>query len=297
MSFINQLEAGSDVQRDLSKFIADWNPNPSRNVRILFDANLGFYAHHCGIVLRSVFQPIFSISKSIPTGHEALLRATDGSGLSISPERVFEQTAGLKDTIFLDRICRMLHVVNFSRQAPGDVNLYLNMDGRNLMTINSGQHGRFFGPLLEMCGLPQRALVLEILESRISDHDRLVEAVSAYTNQGFKIAIDDFGARDSNFDRLWMLSPQVVKMDRALIVKADEDSRVRRMLPKLVEIVHDLEAEVIFEGIETEAQQTIARDAGADMVQGFMHARPSAAIFWPAESTLTFGASNDRKVA
>ncbi len=279
MNFVDLTEIGSSVRGwDWSQFIADWNPDSRRAVQIHFDVDFGFCAHHDGIVLRSAFQPIFSATNPSPVGHEALLRATDSLGQSISPERVFERTAKLDDTIFLDRISRMLHVVNFARQNSGDAKLYLNMDGRNLMTVNSGQHGRFFGPLLEMCGLPHEALVLEILESRISDHDRLVEAVAAYTYQGFKIAIDDFGARDSNFDRLWMLSPHVVKMDRSLIVKADQDPRVRRMLPKLVEIVHDLEAAVIFEGIETEIQQAIAREAGTDMVQGFLCARPSATI-------------------
>jgi EAL domain-containing protein (putative c-di-GMP-specific phosphodiesterase class I) len=275
---VNFAEISSEVRWNWSQFIADWNPDPRRAVQVLFDSDSGFFAQHDGITLRSVFQPIFSATKSIPVGHEALLRATDSSGQSIAPEKVFERAVNLGDTIFLDRISRMLHVVNFARQNRGGTKLYLNMDGRNLMTVNSGQHGRFFGPLLDMCGLPSETLVLEILESRISDHDRLVEAVAAYTHQGFKIAIDDFGARDSNFDRLWMLSPHIVKMDRSLIVKAVDDTRVRRILPKLVEIVHDLEAAVIFEGIETEAQQAIASDSGADMVQGFFWARPSATI-------------------
>ncbi len=278
MHSIDRCDIAPVMRRDWAQFIAAWNPDPHRVASISFDDTFGFCGHHDGLWLRSAFQPVFSTTSPSPVAHEALLRATDSRGRSVRPDQVFERTTRIEDTVFLDRLCRMLHVANFARQNPGNSKLYLNMDGRNLMTVNSGQHGRFFDPLLAMCGLTHETLVLEIMESRISDHDRLVEAVAAYTRQGFRIAIDDFGARDSNFDRLWMLSPHVVKMDRSLIVHATQDIRVYRMLPKLVEIVHELEAAVIFEGIETDAQHAIAVDAGADMLQGFYRARPAAGL-------------------
>ena len=289
---VDPTRTDSCALRDWSQFIADWNPDVHKPVHIHFAPDSGFYAEHGGIVLRSAFQPIFSPEDSRPVGHEALLRASDGAGHSISPETVFARTEELDAAVLLDRVCRMLHVMNFARQNPGEAKLYLNMGSRNLMAVHSGNHGSFFRPLLQMCRVHADAIVLEITESRISDHDRLVEAAASYTKQGFKIAIDDFGARDSNFDRLWMLSPHVVKMDRTLIVKADQDARVRRMLPKLVEIVHELEAEVIFEGIETQAQQAIAREAGTDMVQGFLRARPCATIVKSAVAPMAAASSS-----
>lgn len=120
--------------------------------------------------------------------------------------------------------------------------------------------------------------MLEILESRVDELPRLQDAVDAYRSRGFRVAIDDFGCQHSNFDRLWRLTPDIVKLDRSLIVQASEDKRVRRILPKIVEIIHDLGAQVVVEGIETLDQHVLALDAGTDLMQGFYYARPSAEV-------------------
>ncbi|MEI7432124.1 MAG: EAL domain-containing protein, partial [Betaproteobacteria bacterium] len=72
--------------------------------------------------------------------------------------------------------------------------------------------------------------------------------------------------------------PDIVKLDRSLIVQATENPRVRRVLPKIVEIVHDLNARVVCEGVETREQHAIALDSGVDLLQGFYYARPSPEV-------------------
>ena len=116
--------------------------------------------------------------------------------------------------------------------------------------------------------------MLEIIESRIEESDRLVEAVAAYQQRGYRVAIDDFGCQHSNFDRLWQLSPDVVKLDRSLIVQSEINPRARKILPKLVDIIHDLGAQVVCEGIETPDQHALAASVGVDLVQGFYYGRP-----------------------
>jgi EAL domain-containing protein (putative c-di-GMP-specific phosphodiesterase class I) len=67
----------------------------------------------------------------------------------------------------------------------------------------------------------------------------------------------------------------VVKLDRTLILQAMSNPMARRILPKVIDIIHELGAVVVCEGIETEDQFKLARESGADLLQGFLLAVPS----------------------
>lgn len=230
------------------------------------------------IRLHSAFQPLLDAATLRPAAHEALLRARLHSGEEISPAQAFRAPQSAEDIVFLDRLCRTVHAYNFATQASdGDV-LYLNVDGRHLLNVGGGTHGRAFETLLGHCGLAPEQIVLEILESDIADEQRLIDAVAAYQARGYRIAIDDFGCSHSNFDRLWKLTPDIVKLDRGLIVQSAANPRARTILPKLIEILHDLGALVVCEGIETAEQHALVMDAGTDLVQGFLYARPQATL-------------------
>ena len=66
-----------------------------------------------------------------------------------------------------------------------------------------------------------------------------------------------------------------VKLDRALVVRAEQDRSARQNLDLIVAHARRLEIQVIAEGIETESQMHMCRDAGADFMQGFLFARPA----------------------
>lgn len=224
--------------------------------------------------LHSAFQPLLDAATLRPAAHEALLRARMEDGAEVSPAQAFRVPSTSEDIVFLDRLCRTVHAYNFAAQAgDGDV-LYLNVDGRHLLNVGGGSHGRTFETLLGHCGLAPEQIVLEILESDIADEQHLIDAVAAYQARGYRIAIDDFGCSHSNFDRLWKLSPDIVKLDRGLIVQSATNPRARAILPKLIDILHDLGALVVCEGIETAEQHDLVMDAGTDLVQGFLYARP-----------------------
>jgi len=252
-------------------------------------------ARAAGLRLSSAFQPIFDARSGRIVSHEALLRPwrdarTTGSGDThcagaggqpVSPEEVFARSGERGDIVHLDRLCRTLHTINFSRQVgdrgerderPGE--LFLNIHPRHLLEVSS-DHGAYFESVLARCGLAPQNVVLEILESSVDDLPRLQAALANYQRRGFRIAIDDFGRSHSNFDRLWLLQPDIVKLDRSLIAAASDNERVRRVLPRLVDIIHELDALTVCEGIETREQLALARAAGADALQGYLLGRPA----------------------
>lgn len=252
-------------------------------------------ARAAGLRLASAFQPIFAAASGRVLSHEALLRpwreagtsasgdphCAAGDGQPVSPEEVFVRSGERGDIVHLDRLCRTLHTINFSRQigergergeGPGE--LFLNIHPRHLLEVSS-DHGAYFESVLARCGLAPHNVVLEILESSVNDLPRLQAALANYQRRGFRIAIDDFGRSHSNFDRLWLLQPDIVKLDRSLIAAASANERVRRVLPRLVNIIHELDALTVCEGIETPEQLALARAAGVNALQGYLLGRPA----------------------
>jgi EAL domain-containing protein (putative c-di-GMP-specific phosphodiesterase class I) len=119
-------------------------------------------------------------------------------------------------------------------------------------------------------------VVIEIEESAISNEKLLAAAIANYRERGYKIAIDDFGKAHSNLERLWTFSPEYVKLDSSFIRQATFNVKLQRILPKLVEIIHELDAEVIMVGVESKAELSIAQEAGVHLVQGYLLGLPAS---------------------
>jgi EAL domain-containing protein (putative c-di-GMP-specific phosphodiesterase class I) len=233
-------------------------------------------ANYAGLRLSSHFQPIFSVAHSRVVGHEALMRASDSHGRPVPPLEVFGKSGDFFSTLLLDRLSRTVHLRNFQEQDRAGGWLFLNVNAE--VFLQSMNHGDFFGELLQATGFPAHRVVTEVLEQGVLDEVRLAEAVQFFRSKGFLIALDDFGAGHSNFDRIWSLQPDIVKLDRSMIARAGTNLRIRRMMPVMVSLLHEAGSLVLMEGVETESEALIAMDADADFVQGYYFARPGARL-------------------
>jgi EAL domain-containing protein (putative c-di-GMP-specific phosphodiesterase class I) len=74
------------------------------------------------------------------------------------------------------------------------------------------------------------------------------------------------------------LRPDLVKIDRSILTRTVGESKSRRMLPAIVELLHEAGAQVAIEGIESAPEALVAIEAGADHLQGFHFAAPSARL-------------------
>ena len=69
--------------------------------------------------LTSAFQPVYSYPHRRPVGYEGLIRVEDDRGRPITPVTAFEGVGSFDQQVWLDRLCRLLHVHNFvSQQQP-----------------------------------------------------------------------------------------------------------------------------------------------------------------------------------
>ncbi|WP_372876577.1 EAL domain-containing protein [Pseudomonas sp.] len=226
--------------------------------------------------LTSHFQPIFSIAHGRVVGYEGLIRARHADGTAESPATLLAMPNNSRESLELDRSCRTLHVHNFARQATGQAWLFLNLNSQYL--VSERPDIGFTRNLLQASGIAAHRLVIEIIESEVGDHAQLKRFISHFRQLGCLIAIDDFGAGHSNFDRIWDLEPDIVKIDRRLIQDAGTSRRVERILTGIVSLLHEAGSLVVVEGVESEHEALVAIAANADMIQGFYFARPQARI-------------------
>jgi EAL domain-containing protein (putative c-di-GMP-specific phosphodiesterase class I) len=225
--------------------------------------------------LSSHFQPIFSFAHRRPVGYEGLLRGIDESERPYSATELLARAPAGVARMQLDRQCRALHVRNFQQFGDEDSWLFLNVDPYIAV---QGQRFGSFGQMLAENGLPAHRVAVELIETPFEDERRLPAAVEHYRDLGCLIVIDDFGAGYSNFDRIWRLKPDIVKVDREMTRRVTVEPLARRMFTGIISVLHEAGALVCVEGIETEAEALCATDADADLMQGNYFALPAPSL-------------------
>jgi EAL domain-containing protein (putative c-di-GMP-specific phosphodiesterase class I) len=216
--------------------------------------------------LFSHFQAIYSIAHRRAVGFEGLIRAIDTRGRQVPPIELFSKASHGEGRILLDRQCRALHVRNFVRLGEDRSWLFLNVDPH--VASEGFRFGSFFSEMLKANGFPTHRVAVELIETPFDDENRLTDAIEHYRKLGCLIVIDDFGAGYSNFDRIWRLKPDIVKIDREMTRRVTVEPLARRMFTGIISLLHEAGAIVCVEGIETEAEALCAVDANADLVQG-----------------------------
>lgn len=235
-------------------------------------------AREGGLELRSHFQPIFSVSHGRVVGHEALLRARDANGRAVSPPEFFADDGDFASLLWRDRLVRTMHTANWSRMSHGPQWLFLNMHPQVFLRAPQLLGDAFQSRMFEHFRMRGEQVVIEVLEDAVRDDADFDAAVELTRSRGCLIALDDFGAGHSNFDRVWRLKPEIVKLDRSLIARAADDASVRRVVVQMVSLLHECGALVLMEGVETEAEAHVALEADADLIQGHHFARPATAL-------------------
>ncbi|WP_322043780.1 EAL domain-containing protein [Paraburkholderia sp. J67] len=250
-----------------------------------------YSAQHGELTLTSVFQPVFSLSHMRAIGYEGLLRAHDALDRPVPPIDVFGEAARVGEVLHLDRLAQGLHLENFSLLGAEREWLFLNVHPGTLI---EPYHAAALLANLKRLGLPPRRVVLEVLEADATDLDALAHAVAAFRERGFLIALDDFGAGHVDIGRVWQLNPDIVKLDRIMLMHAAHRADMAATLPALVSLLHEAGKLVLIEGVETEQEAQLALSCNADFVQGFFFGRPAPGLTDAPHAQTVIGEATDR---
>jgi len=128
---------------------------------------------------------------------------------------------------------------------------------------------------LAQTAIPPPLLKLEVTESLVmSDAGRTLQILNQLKESRVRLAIDDFGTGYSSLSLLHTMPFDTIKLDRAFVANLRRDPRVRLLVGLLMRLAEGLEAEVIAEGAETEAEVATLREMGCRLCQGYFFSRP-----------------------
>jgi EAL domain-containing protein (putative c-di-GMP-specific phosphodiesterase class I)/CheY-like chemotaxis protein len=141
--------------------------------------------------------------------------------------------------------------------------------------INAPETPDFIARIVKENNLLPSEYHLEITESAYTDnHDKIIEVVNKMRQLGHKIEMDDFGSGYSSLNMLTDMPIDVIKMDKAFIRNIQPGNKAMRLVELVLDIAKYLEVPVVAEGVETEDQLKLLKDAGCDIIQGYYFSKP-----------------------
>ena len=134
---------------------------------------------------------------------------------------------------------------------------------------------RTLDSLMGEFGLNPGMLHLEITESAYTENaDQLYSTIGRLRKKGYAIEMDDFGSGYSSLSMLSAMPIDVLKMDRAFIRNIEHKRKDFRVVELILDVARSLQVPVVAEGVETEKQFEMLREAGCAMIQGYYFSRP-----------------------
>ena len=266
--------------------------NTQANTRVWLDADGRAQGRYFNSTLTSAFQPIGDINTGSLIGFEGFARSYSDTDQGLCLWKLLDHTANDDESVELDRLCRMLHSINYFRQPESSAgDLYLSVHARLLAAVD-GNHGTAFSRVLKVLDLPKERIVLQ-LPAIVEHQGWLVNYVADnYRRNGFRIAVNATGI-DEAFDLLDRVRPDVIKVDvRKLVQDISASQLAMRCEERGVRL--------IFKRVESQEilgllQRIGARAGKSIYAQGFLWGMPRASLSKPELQMAAPGAQSNRQ--
>ncbi|MEH2289472.1 EAL domain-containing response regulator [Nostoc sp.] len=221
------------------------------------------------------YQPIVDIASGKIVGAESLLRWQSPELGMIYPTEFIPlaESTGLIVPIgkwVLKRVCQQI-------KSWRDAGIRSLIVAVNLSVIEFNQPNFIQNVVncISVNNLEPDDLELELTESMImQDVNSAIATMSKLQSLGVKIAIDDFGTGYSSLIYLKNLPINTLKIDRYFIHNVATDLQKSAITKALIQMAHNLNLDVVAEGVETEVELDFLRQYNCNSMQGFLLSRP-----------------------
>lgn len=224
--------------------------------------------------ITTYFQPIVALPTLEIVAYECLSRGVKPDGSLMPPGLMFKLAAENDLLFFLDRLCRENALKTAAiKKITADV--FINFIPTSIYVpetcLESTIH---WAKQLEH--EPSR-IVFEVVEThQVEDLQHLRRILDFYRGNGFRTALDDIGSGHTNLSTLAALGADVIKVDMEIIRGIERDSVKQSIFGALVSIAQENGIKVLAEGVETREELAYVKQHGAELVQGYLFAKPSA---------------------
>lgn len=239
-----------------------YNPAEEKMVNTILDENRFRYA----------FQPIVDAKTGNIYAYEALMRAKLDE--PVSPFVILKYATKGHRLYDIERATffNVLAEVSQNLDYFEGKKIFINsIPGYQLDGADYQQLRRKYADLLKQ-------VIVEITEQTELNDTGLGQMLQRSEDDGFGIAIDDYGTGYSNTSSLLRYLPNCVKIDRLLITNIQEDPKKQHFVKSIIEFAHDNGFHVLAEGVETAGELRAVIHMGVDLIQGYYTARPSLEV-------------------
>lgn len=211
-----------------------------------------------------VFQPIFQPDGKTVFAWEALMRPTEKTVLELINE-------------YMD--ADNLHVLEVATLF-GAMQAYILRGYEEKVSVNSFPNDclrqdeadvfwEYFGDSI------RGRMIVENLEYPYFSYEIWQEKSRSVRAMENVLAADDFGSGINDIERVDVMKPDIVKLDRELISGIDHDPLKQNNVTRLISDFHAKKILVVAEGVEEKEEFDYLVEAGVDLFQGFYLARPA----------------------
>ncbi|MBD2677745.1 MULTISPECIES: EAL domain-containing response regulator [Nostoc] len=273
-AIMNRLEKYATLKRYLSAQNATHNLSPK--MQLLEISLHRAIKQHNFQEFEIYYQPIVDIVSGKIVAAESLLRWQSPELGTIYPTEFIPiaESTGLIVPIgkwVLKRVCQQI------KSWRDDAGIYSLKIAVNLSVIEFNQPDFIHKIVnfIETNDLEADCLELELTESMImQDVNSAIATMNKLRSLGVKIAIDDFGTGYSSLIYLKNLPINTLKIDRYFIHNVANDLQKSAITKALIQMAHNLNLNVVAEGVEAEAELAFLRQHNCNSMQGFLFSRP-----------------------
>jgi EAL domain-containing protein (putative c-di-GMP-specific phosphodiesterase class I)/CheY-like chemotaxis protein len=221
------------------------------------------------------YQPQVSIATGDVTGVEALSRWQHPELGLILPDDFIARVESLD---LMDKLCWVT-----ADRGLAEVKQFAAMDGKLLRislnaTVRTLADLRFPDTLMDLAkkhNFPAEKIVVEITETGlINELSRTLDVLTRLRMKRIQLSIDDFGSGYAMMRQLQNVPATELKIDKSLVQHMHVNDSDRVMVEKIIEMGHELDMEVIAEGVMTREQFGVLRQKGCDGAQGYLFSPP-----------------------
>ncbi len=140
--------------------------------------------------------------------------------------------------------------------------------------LNDKEYVEFLENLLRQYNIPARYVEIEITESLFLDRTAQADVFfKKFKDMGIRLLMDDFGTGYSSLGYLTYIPVDVIKLDKSLVDTYLVDGK-DVFIKDVIKLMHDLDKEMIIEGVEEKRQFERLREFDADVIQGYYFSKP-----------------------
>jgi diguanylate cyclase (GGDEF)-like protein/PAS domain S-box-containing protein len=266
------MYSAKDAGRNNYQFFAE-EMNAASAERLLLEGSLRLAIERNEFLLH--YQPLVNIGTGRIVATEALVRWDHPQLGRIGPARFIPaaEESGLIVPLgewVLRQACTQLML--WREQGIQPPRMVVNLSPRQ---FRQKHLLRNFYRILSETGVDPHWLGLEITESVIMDNPEIsIGILQELKALGFELALDDFGTGYSSLSYLKRLPIDKLKIDQSFVRDISTDVDDEAMVAAIIVMAHQLNIEVVAEGVETEGQLAFLREQGCDEFQGYLFSRP-----------------------